>query len=155
MAAGPATGKGAAHAAWVMNLLTDLSFNLLIFFVVCASSAQEHKGKPQQVPSTQGEKSAEAKSQNIEVAITRDAVPVKNGPAPAVMLNGEKVPVSELRAKLNPLLANKARPEDKIVEVKTAKDVPYSAWLKVTGAIEDAGGVVTLQVEVEKDVVVK
>src|SRR5205085_32311 len=69
MAAGPATGKGAAHAAWVMNLLTDLSFNLLIFFVVCASSAQEQKGKPQQVPSTQSEnKPSENKPQNVEVA---------------------------------------------------------------------------------------
>lgn len=145
MAAGPATGKGAAHAAWVMNLLTDLSFNLLIFFVVCASSAQEHKGKPQQVPSTQGEKTAETKPQNVEVAITRDAV----------SLNGTAVPVSELRAKVAALLANKTRPEDKIVEVKSAKDVPYRWWLKVTGAIEEAGGVVTLQVEVEKDVVVK
>ena len=145
MAAGPAVGKGAAHAAWVMNLLTDLAFNLLIFFVVCASSAQEQKGKPQQVPSTQGEKSTDVKPQNVEVAITRTTV----------SLNGAVVPVSELRAKVAALLANKTRPEDKIVEVKTAKDTPYHVWLKVTGAIEEAGGVVTLQVEVEKDVIVK
>jgi biopolymer transport protein ExbD len=146
MAAGPATGKGAAHAAWVMNLLTDLAFNLLIFFVVCASSAQEQKGKPQQVPSTQGEKNAsETKPQNIEVAITRTTV----------SLNGAEVKVSELRTKVAVLLANKARPEDKIVEVKSAKDTPYSMWIRVTGAIEEAGGIVTLQVEVEKDVIVK
>jgi biopolymer transport protein ExbD len=146
MAAGPATGKGAAHAAWVMNLLTDLAFNLLIFFVVCASSAQEQKGKPQQVPSTQGEKNAsETKPQNIEVAITRTTV----------SLNGAEVKVSELRTKVAALLANKARPEDKIVEVKSAKDTPYSMWIRVTGAIEEAGGIVTLQVEVEKDVIVK
>jgi biopolymer transport protein ExbD len=145
MAAGPAVGKGAAHAAWVMNLLTDLAFNLLIFFVVCASSAQEQKGKPQQVPSTQGEKSAEAKPQNVEVAITRTTV----------ALNGSAVPVSELRAKVAALLANKAKPEDRIVEVKSAKDTPYSVWIRVTGAIEEAGGVVTIQVDVEKDVVVK
>ena len=140
-----AAAPGGSHAAWVMNLLTDLSFNLLIFFVVCASSAQEQKGKPQQVPSTQGEKSAETKPQNVEVAVTRTTV----------SLNGTVVPVSELRAKLAALLANKTRPEDKIVEVKSAKDTPYSMWIKVTGAIEEAGGIVTLQVEVEKDVVVK
>jgi biopolymer transport protein ExbD len=146
MAAGPTTGKGAAHAAWVMNLLTDLAFNLLIFFVVCASSAQEQKGKPQQVPSTQGEKNAsEAKPQNIEVAITRTTV----------SLNGTTVTVPELRTKVAALLANKARPEDKIVELKTAKDTPYYTWLQVTGAIEEAGGIVTIQVEVEKDVIVK
>jgi biopolymer transport protein ExbD len=146
MAAGPASGKGAAHAAWVMNLLTDLAFNLLIFFVVCASSAQEQKGKPQQVPSTQSEsKPSETKPQNVEVAITRTTV----------SLNGAVVPLPELRGKVAALLANKARPEDKIVEVKSAKDTPYSMWIRVTGAIEEAGGVVALQVEVEKDIVVK
>jgi len=145
MAAGPAVGKGAAHAAWVMNLLTDLAFNLLIFFVVCASSAQEQKGRPQQVPSTQGEKSAESKPQNVEVALTRDTI----------SLNGANVPPGELKGKVAALLANKARPEDKIVEVKSAKDVPYSVWIRATGAIEEAGGVVALQVEVDKDVIVK
>ncbi len=146
MAAGPTGGKGGAHAAWVMNLLTDLAFNLLIFFVVCASSAQEQKGKPQQVPSTQSEnKPNEVKPQNVEVSITRTAV----------SLNGADVPLPQLKAKLAALLANKTRPEDKIVEVKSAKDTPYSMWIRVTGAIEEAGGVVALQVEVDKDVVVK
>ena len=145
MAAGPTGGSGGAHAAWVMNLLTDLAFNLLIFFVVCASSAQEQKGKPQQVPSTQGEKSTDAKPQNVEVAMTRTTV----------SLNGAEVKLTELKGKVAALLANKTRPEDKIVEVKSAKDTPYSMWIRVTGAIEEAGGVVTLQVEVEKDIVVK
>jgi biopolymer transport protein ExbD len=146
MAAGPMGGKGAAHAAWVMNLLTDLSFNLLIFFVVCASSAQEQKGKPQQVPSTQSEKTpSEAKQQNVEVALTRTTI----------SLNGTEVKESELRAKVAALLANKTRPEDRIVEVKSAKDTPYHMWIRATGAIEEAGGIVTIQVEVEKDVIVK
>ena len=140
-----AAAPGGAHAAWVMNLLTDLAFNLLIFFVVCASSAQEQKGRPQQVPSTQGEKSAETKPQNVEVAITRTTV----------SLNGADVPLAELKNKVAVLLANKARPEDKIVEVKSAKDTPYSMWIRVTGAIEEAGGVVALQVEVDKEVIVK
>lgn len=140
-----AAAPGGSHAAWVMNLLTDLSFNLLIFFVVCASSAQDQKGKPQQVPSTQGEKSAETKPQNVEVAVTRTTV----------SLNGAVVPVSELKTKVAALLASKTKPEDRIVEVKSAKDTPYSTWIRVTGAIEDAGGVVTIQVDVEKDVVVK
>lgn len=140
-----AAAPGGSHAAWVMNLLTDLSFNLLIFFVVCASSAQDQKGKPQQVPSTQGEKSAETKPQNVEVAMTRTTV----------SLNGAAVPVSELKAKVAAMLASKTKPEDRIVEVKSAKDTPYSMWIRVTGAIEEAGGVVTIQVDVEKDVVVK
>jgi biopolymer transport protein ExbD len=65
------------------------------------------------------------------------------------------VPVSELRAKVAAALASKTKPEDRIVEVKSAKDTPYSMWIRVTGAIEEAGGVVTIQVDVEKDVVVK
>lgn len=141
-----AAGPGGAHAAWVMNLLTDLAFNLLIFFVVCASSAQEQKGRPQQVPSTQSEnKPSETKPQNVEVAMTRTTV----------SLNGADVPLAELKGKLLALLAKKARPEDKIVEVKSAKDTPYSQWIRVTGAIEEAGGVVAIQVEVDKEVGVK
>src|SRR3954467_1486813 len=100
MAAGPAAGGKGGHSAWVMNLLTDLAFNLLIFFVVCASSAQEQKGKPQQVPSTQSEaKPSDAKPQNVEVAITRTTV----------SLNGAVVPLPELRAKVAALLANKTK----------------------------------------------
>lgn len=146
MAAGPVGGSGGQHAAWVMNLLTDLAFNLLIFFVVCASSAQEQKGKPQQVPSTQSEtKQTDTKPQTVEVAMTRTNV----------TLNGKEVTIPELRTQVAALLANKTKPEDKIVEVKSAKDTPYSVWIRVTGAIEEAGGVVTLQVDVEKDVIVK
>ena len=53
MAAGPAIGGGgrrggATQTVGVLNLLTDLAFNLLIFFVVCASTEPE-KGRPQQV----------------------------------------------------------------------------------------------------------
>ncbi|MFM8272484.1 MAG: biopolymer transporter ExbD, partial [Gemmata sp.] len=64
------------------------------------------------------------------------------------------MPLGELKGKLAALLENKTRPEDKIVEVKSAKDTPYSMWIRVTGLVEEAGGVVALQVEVEKDVVV-
>ena len=86
-----AAAPGGSHAAWVMNLLTDLAFNLLIFFVVCASSVQEQKGKPQQVPSTQSEnKPNEVKPQNVEVLITRTAV----------SLNGADVPLAQLKTKL-------------------------------------------------------
>ena len=144
MAAGPAAGKGAAHAAWVMNLLTDLAFNLLIFFVVCASTAPE-KGRPQQMPSSSKDKPNEQKNQNVEIAIGRTTVSV----------NGEDVPMPELRKKLNGLLVNKAKPEDRIVIVKSAKDTPYGQWIRVTGQIELAGGVITLQLEEEKEVGVR
>ncbi|MCE9567711.1 MAG: biopolymer transporter ExbD [Planctomycetes bacterium] len=139
MAAGPVgSGKG-GQTAWVLNLLTDLAFNLLIFFVVCASSAQEEKGRPQQMPSASKEKTTEQKSTNIEVAITRTAVSV----------NGEDVPIADLKAKLTGMLAGKKNPEN-VVVVKSAKDTPYSHWIRITGAIEQAGGAITLQLEEEQ-----
>jgi len=144
MAAGPVgSGSGGAQTAWVLNLLTDLAFNLLIFFVVCASSAEDEKGRPQQMPSASKEKAPEQKNTNIEVAIGRTDVKV----------NGTDVPTAELKANLAKLLVGKTRPEDRVVIVKSAKDTPYSHWIRVTGAIEQAGGEITLQLEEEREVV--
>src|SRR5476649_2107439 len=98
MAAGPVGGSGGAMAAFVMNLLTDLAFNLLIFFVVCASIVPE-KGRPQQMPSSSKDKQTDQKALNVEVDIGRDDVSV----------NKEKVPIGELKAKLQGLLANKTK----------------------------------------------
>jgi len=36
------------------------------------------------------------------------------------------------------------------VVLKSRKDVPYERWINVTGLIEQAGGVVTLQLEEEQ-----
>ena len=145
MAAGPIGGSGGEKTAWVLNLLTDLAFNLLIFFVVCASSAEDERGRPQQMPSASKDKATEEKSKNIEVSITRTAVSV----------NGEDVPPAELVKKLKSLLAGKTRAEDRIVVVKSAKDTPYSQWIRATGQIEVAGGSITLQLEDEKEVGVR
>ena len=51
-------------------------------------------------------------------------------------------------------LAGKARPEDRVVIVKTDKDTPYQKWIRVTSWIEQAGGTITLQLEEERTVVV-
>jgi biopolymer transport protein ExbD len=144
MAAGPVGGSGGAMAAWVMNLLTDLAFNLLIFFVVCASITPE-KGRPQQMPSASKDKPNEQKSLNVEVEMGRTTI----------LVNKDEVPLSELKAKLKGLLANKTKPEERIVVVKSANDTPYRQWILVTGQIEQAGGVITLQLEDEKEVGVK
>ena len=133
------------HVEPPLNLLTDLAFNLVIFFVVCASTEPE-KGRPQQMPSASQEKSAEqAKGQNIEVALTRTTVSV----------NGTDVPLVDLNAKLKPLLAGKSRTEDRIVVVRSTKDTPYRHWIKASAAVEQAGGVIALQLEEEKEVTVK
>jgi len=145
MAGGPSVGGGKRgslpQTAAMLNLLTDLAFNLLIFFVVCASSEPE-KGRPQQVPSASKEKATEQKAKNVEVSLTRTTVSV----------NGGDVPIGDLQAKLRTLLAGKARPEDRIVILRSAKDTPYRVWIRATALIEEAGGVVTLQLDEEKEV---
>ena len=137
--------RGSAQpTAAVLNLLTDLAFNLLIFFVVCASTDPD-KGRAQQVPSSNKDATTEQATKNVEVALTRTTVAV----------NGAGLPLADLRAKLVELLASKAKPEDRIVVVRSTKDTPYHQWIKVTGLIEKAGGVITLQLEEEKEVGVK
>ena len=144
MAAGPTGGSGGAMTAWVMNLLTDLAFNLLIFFVVCASISPE-QGRPQTVPSADKDKQNDQKNENVEVDMDRTSVKV----------NKEAVEIKDLKTVLVTKLANKAKPEDRIVLVKSTKDTPYAQWIRVTGQIEQAGGVITLQMEEEKEIVTK
>ncbi len=138
-------GSGTASAAWVLNLLTDLAFNLLIFFVVIASNDKTHKGRAQQVPSANKEKSQTQKAENLEVWVKRQSV----------LVNTKAVPLEDLASKLQPLIAAKTSAEDKIVVLKSDKDTPYQRWIQVTSAIEKAGGVVALQIEEEKETVVK
>ena len=68
------------------------------------------------------------------------------------MLNGNPVKFEQIRPRLSSLLSARKRPEDKVVVVKTSKqkDTEYDFWIKVTGEIEAAGGVVTLQLEEER-----
>jgi biopolymer transport protein ExbD len=66
------------------------------------------------------------------------------------LVNGDVVPAAEFAARLTALLAGKPRPEDKVVVVKSDDDVPYHFWMTVTSQIEDAGGIITLQIEEER-----
>ena len=117
----------------------DIAFNLIVFFLVCAS-IQPDSGRPQTMPSA--ETTEEQQQDNIEVALKRTAV----------LLNGNVLPASQLPARLQSLLAGRNEPEDRIVVVKSDKDTPYNHWIHITSAIEDAGGVVTLQLEEEREV---
>ncbi len=146
MAGGPAIGGGgkkvsASQSVGVLNMLTDLAFNLLIFFVVLASDVKDEKGRPQQVPAASQDKATEKKSENVEVVLTRTTVSV----------NGSVLPDTAFAAKVKDLLTGKEKPDERIVVVKSDKDTPYSRWIIVTGMIEKAGGVITLQLEEEKE----
>ena len=81
----------------------------------------------------------------MEVELTRTAV----------ILNGNPLTAERFARAIALKLADKTRDEDKIVAVKSRKEVPYSHWMQVTGIIEDAGGVITLQIEEEQTVTVQ
>ncbi len=125
-------------------LLTDLAFNLVIFFVVCASTDPE-SGRKQTIPRSSKDQSAQTQTaKNPEVSLTRTGVSI----------NGEPTRQDDFLARLKPLLAGKSRPEDRIVVVKSAKDTPYQHWIRVTALVERAGGLIAIQVEEGREIAV-
>jgi len=121
----------------------DIAFNLLVFFLVCASS-QPDKGRRQLVPRAESKVEKKDQSDNIEIMLTRTDV----------KLNGESVASEEFVDRLSVLLAGKSKPEDRIVVVKSAKDLDYKRWIEFTGLIEKVGGTITLQLEEERVITV-
>src|SRR5437762_8500448 len=106
-------------------MLTDLAFNLLIFFVVCAST-EPTTGRKQSVPSSSKDQASLPQGeQNIEVNLT----PV------TAAINGEITALPEFEAKMKQLLSSKTKPEQRLVVVKSSKDTPYHRWIRVTGMI--------------------
>ena len=120
----------------------DIAFNLIVFFLVCASVAPD-SGRKQSIPKSESKQEKTEQSENIEVALTRTTAAI----------NGNPVPARDFLPRLQSALRNKTRPEDRIVIVKSSKDTPYHHWIRVTGQIEQAGGIITLQMEEEQTVV--
>jgi len=119
----------------------DIAFNLIVFFLVCAS-VQPDSGRSQSLPNSESTKQQETKNKNIEVQLTRTAV----------LLNGDQVNIEDFSKKIRSLLSRKVKAEDRIVVVKSKPETPYHHWIAITTAIEDAGGTVTLQIEEERTV---
>jgi biopolymer transport protein ExbD len=119
----------------------DIAFNLIVFFLVCAST-QPDTGRKQIIPRSESQAKQTEQSQNLEVSVDRNGVTV----------NTEKIPMTDFPSRIKRKLQGKSRPEDRIVVVKSSKDVPYHHWITVTGAIEEAGGIITLQLEEERQV---
>ncbi len=120
----------------------DIAFNLIVFFLVCAST-QPDTGRPQILPkSEQTQQQQEPQDEHLTVELKRNAV----------LINGDPVKTTEIKARVKAKLAGKSRPEHRVVIVKSADDVPYHAWIDVTSQIEDAGGIITLQLEEERTV---
>ncbi len=122
---------------------SDIAFTLIVFFLV-AASVQPDTGRPQDIPNTEDTPDNAEKSQNLEVSMTESTV----------VVNGEIIAFGTLEAKLRQLLAGKKSESDRVVILKSADDVTYQRWMNVTGAIEAAGGIVTLQLEQQQTVIV-
>lgn len=119
----------------------DIAFNLIVFFLVCAS-VQPAGGRRQDIPKSESKQEKSQQSENIEVSLTRGAVAI----------NGQPTLAAEFRDRLKRLLSAKSDPADRIVVVKSSGDTPYDRWIEFTTKIEEAGGVITLQVEDERTV---
>lgn len=122
----------------------DIAFNLIVFFLVCAST-QPGSGRKQELPRSEQTK-AEQQANNIEIALTRTAA--------VVSVNGEPVKMPDLSARLTRLLSGKTRPEDRVVVLKTKPDVPYEHWIAVAALVQDKDASITIQREEEQTVVV-
>lgn len=119
----------------------DIAFNLIVFFLVCASTAPD-SGRRQEIPRSETTPQQKQKTQNIEVQLTRTTMAI----------NGDVVRVRDFAPQLRRLLAGKSRPEDRVVVVKSRPEVPYHHWIAATATIEEAGGIITIQREEEREV---
>lgn len=119
----------------------DIAFNLIVFFLVCAS-VQPDSGRKQTLPRSEETQKQEQKSENVEVMLTRSTAAI----------NGDLVTPANFLPRLRTLLAGKPRPEDRVVVVKSRPDTPYTFWIDITSLIEQAGGTVTIQREEERTV---
>src|SRR5690349_17315243 len=82
----------------------DIAFNLIVFFLVCASTAPD-RGRKQDIPRSESKQEKQQQSQNLDVALTRTGV----------TLNGAPVKLGAFPDQLKKELASRTRPEDKVV----------------------------------------
>jgi len=116
----------------------DIAFNLIIFFLVCAST-QPDTGRRQDLPRSEPTKQTRQESKNLELALTRSLS--------TVSLNGEPVKMNQLASRLRAALAGKRQPEERIVVLKSKSDVPYEHWINVSAIVQDVGANITIQRE--------
>jgi biopolymer transport protein ExbD len=119
----------------------DIAFNLLVFFLVCASSMPD-KGRKQDIPTPDKTQQQNQEVKNVEVLLTRTTGAI----------NGKITGPDDFAASIMRALEGKTEPSDRVVIVKSNKDVPYDHWIRYTGFIEEARAIVTLQLEEEQTV---
>jgi len=123
---------------------SDIAFILIIFFLVCAA-VQPESGIAQVLPKTEEKSDQREQSKNLEVSITPTSI----------VLNGSPLRLPEFTRRLTAALQEKNREEDRVVTVKSAPDTPYPVWIRVSRVIEEAGGILTLELESERVITVE
>jgi biopolymer transport protein ExbD len=123
---------------------SDIAFTLIIFFLVCAA-VQPETGISQALPKTEEKSEKRDQSQNLEVSITPSSI----------VLNGSPLQLPEFTRRIAAELQTKTREQDRIVVVKSAPDTSYPVWINISRAIDNAGGILTLELESEKTILVK
>ena len=118
---------------------SDIAFTLIIFFLVCAA-VQPETGLSQILPKTEEQAEKRDQSKNIEVTITPTSI----------VLNGSPLQLPAFSQRITAALKQKTRDADRIVVVKSSPDTPYPIWIAVSQAIEQAGGILTLELESER-----
>ncbi len=122
---------------------SDIAFILIIFFLVCAA-VQPETGLAQVLPKTEEQTEKRNQSKNLEVSITPTSI----------VLNGSPLQLPEFSQRLTAALKQKTKDADRIVVVKSAPNTPYPAWIRVSQAIEQAGGILTLELESNRTIIV-
>lgn len=118
---------------------SDIAFILIIFFLVCAA-VQPETGVAQILPKTEEKKDKQDQSKNLEVSITPTSI----------VLNGSPLALPEFTQRITAALKQKTRDSDRIVTVKSAPNTPYPVWIRVSQAIKQAGGILTLELESDR-----
>jgi biopolymer transport protein ExbD len=118
---------------------SDIAFILIIFFLVCAA-VQPESGIAQTLPRTEEKSDQREQSRNLEVSITPTSV----------VLNGSPLRLPEFSRRLTAALREKKKEADRVVTVKSSPETPYPLWIRVSQVIEQAGGILTLELESER-----
>lgn len=115
----------------------DIAFNLIIFFLICAS-VQPEKGLHMQVPSSKTVKDKQQRPESTEIVLTSNTL----------TLNGEPVAMQNLASAVEAKLRGKTGDSNRVVILKTKDpDTRGERWAKVLAAVKAARGIVTIQIE--------
>ena len=72
----------------------------------------------------------------------------------SIVLNGNPLQLEEFHERITAALQTRKRAEDKVVVVKSAATTQYDHWIRVSQAIDQAGGTVTLEMQSERTITV-